>query len=971
MLLLSTLLLGCHPTGCLDGAEDCEVPSPCPDLPPPPTCSGGSTEVRVLGPGETGPGGMDALGSPGDYLLGNDQVVAVIEGLDHPHYISPTGGQMIDLATRDGANDSMRHLFTAVGLLPTEAAHYTRIETFEEGDVKAVQVVGVLDGYPSVRIATRYEVRPCEPGVRIRTELVNGSNAALSAYLTDAFYWGGREELAFTPGPGAGFVHPSFGLSDILTAFRDVPYMVSGLHVDPAATYGILSCTDETLSGFQSKEISALGPPPTILEPRDWITSERFVLAASGASISRGTDVALEIRRLLWDEPYVTVSGRIEAPGGHLGDSLRASVLVSEGTAATPVEERVPWTHILPEADGSFHARVPANRHYLFDVEAFGQEATAIEQDVGDADVDIGTLTLPAVGEVTLEVTVDGGDDHALVFVIPADDETADLTAASLFGVFEDCAPLLGPHHGGSPACNRVLVDGPTTIALPPGSYSFFTSAGPFSTLGAVEDVVVSGTTAQSVLIEVTSLPLQPAGTLSGDFHVHGATSFDSQIPDVDRVKAFLASRIQVVASTEHDTVSNYAAAMESLGAGARMQLIEGTESTGHILFSFRDDYGFPEVVGHWNFWPVPYDPEGPYRGAAWDELAEPGLLMTHQQAAGWDDVDGIAQLNHPIGGVQFGRDYSWGSAAGFNLLEPLKTTYDGTGQSLFFHTPEGAAFSNDAYDVQEVMNGTNNASWLQYRAFWFYLLDQGIVRGGTANSDSHTLTENVIGTPRNLVTTATTLDSFDLATFDADVRAGHILGTNGPVITAEILDGVDRWSPGVTPITPGASASLVVTVSAAPWIPVDEVRIVVNGEVARTLDGLPVPTDPFGTDETLRLSTSIPLSELLTGSGDAWILVEAGGAMEPNEDLDCNGIPDTGDNNRDGQIDWHDVEELTEDPGVDCFDTVGPLTEPAPPERGSADWYFATVNPGGYPLAFTNPFVLDRDGGGFAGVAR
>ena len=39
-------------------------------------------------------------------------------------------------------------------------------------------------------------------------------------------------------------------------------------------------------------------------------------------------------------------------------------------------------------------------------------------------------------------------------------------------------------------------------------------------------------------------------------------------------------------------------------------------------------DSGFPKVIGHFNFWPLPYDPVGPWRGAAWDELKEPGQLM-------------------------------------------------------------------------------------------------------------------------------------------------------------------------------------------------------------------------------------------------------------------------------------------------------------------------------------------------------
>lgn len=966
--LLLSILSGCGSAGCLDGAEDCVVPSPCPSLPAP-TCDGGTASVRVLGPGETGPGGMDALAAPGDVLLANDQVQVVIEALDHPHYISPTGGHILDFATAAGGDDSLRHLFTATGLLPGEAAHYRTLELFDEEGAKAVQVTGTLDGYPEVVIATRYEIRPCEPGVRVRTEIVNGGPEPLSVYLTDAFYWGGRESLAFTPGPGSGFAHPSFGLSDILTAFRDVPYMVSGLHTEPAVTYGVVSCEDEQLSGFQSEEISAMGPEPAMLQPRDWMAADRFLLAAGGASISAGADVALELRRLLWGEPYVELSGTVEAPGGQLGATLRATVLIAEGSSDTPLEERIPWTHVLPAPDGSYRARVPADRPYVVSVESFGAEVAATDIVVGDTDLVVDPIVLPPVGEVTLDVTIDGVADEALVFVVPADDPTLDATDAAMFGHFDVCAPLLGNPHGGSPACNRVLVNGSTTVALPPGSYSFYTSAGLFSTLGAVEDVTVDGRTGQSVLLEVSSLPdVQPAGTLSGDFHVHGASSFDSQIPDVDRVRAFLAARIQVVASTEHDTVSNYAAAMAQLGAAERMVLIEGTESTGHILFSYRTDYGFPEVIGHWNFWPVPYDPEGPWRGAAWDELALPGTLMTRQKAAGWDDEAGIAQLNHPLGGVQFGRDYSWGSAAGFDLTRPLKEEYDGTGQSLFFHTPEGSEFSNADYDVQEVMNSTNNLSWLQYRAFWFWLLDQGVVRTGTANSDSHTLTESVLGTPRTLVWTDSTVADFDLAEFDGALRAGRAIGTNGPVIQAS----VGGRLPGVEAFAPGATDTLQVVVDAAPWIPVDEVRVVVNGEVVRTLTAeLVHPADPFGADGVRRLEVEIPLGELLPADGDAWLLVEAGHAIEPNEDLDCNGIPDTGDNNRDGAIDWRDVEELTEDPGVDCLPSVGPLTDPEPPDRGTTDWIFRTVTPGGYPLAFTNPFVLDLDGGGFAGVAR
>lgn len=976
LLLVAPLvgLSGCTKVGCLSGADDCEVPSACPALNF--TCDGGMSEVRVLNPGDPFPGGMDALASPGDVLLGNDQVVVVIDALDHPHYIAPTGGTILDLSTRGADNDSLRHLFQATGLLPGDSVYYEDQRLIEEGDVKAVQVSGHLVSSEDIRVYTRYEVRPCEPGVRIRTEIVNGTPDTLPWFLTDAWYYGGRENLPFTPGPGSGFDHPSFGLSDIATAFRDTPYLVAAAHVAPAATYAEVACDQPALSGFHAEEISAVGVGPWVVPPRDYMVFERFVAAASGAAVSAGADIALEIRNQLFGEGYTDLSGSVDAVGGTLGETLRASVVISEGTPDMAAERRTPWTEVLPDTNGAWNARVPTNRSYVLDAESFGRVSAQGSVAVGDTPVNAATLITDPVGEVTINATVDGDEDHVLVYVVPADDATDNATRGDMYGHFVECAPLLGNPHGPSPACNRVLVDGETTVALPPGTYDFYAVGGPFTTMAGAQGVVVDGNTGQSVLLSLVTLPdLQPEGALSADFHVHGGASFDSSMPDYDRVRAFLAARIDVVASTEHDVVKDYAEAMAALGAGERMHLITGTESTGHILFKFRDDYSFPEVIGHWMFWPIAYDPEGPWRGSAWDELAEPGLLITHQRdEAGFDPATGVVQLNHPLGGMQFGRDYSWGNAAGFNLLEPLKKTYDGTGQSLYFHKPDGADYDNSAYNVQEVMNGTNNFNFLQYRAFWWYLLDQGIVRAGTANSDSHTLTEGTLGTPRNLVFTSVTLDDFDLTTFDADVRAGHMLGTNGPVILASVVGGDNVvHEPGVEAFTPAGDSVLSLQVRAAPWVPVDEVRVIVNGQVRKTLTNeLTQPQDSFGMAGLDRLDIDIPLADLVSTNGDSWIVVEAGVALEPNEDLNCDGIPDTGDNNRDGIVDWHDVEELESDPSEECFDVVGPLTDPAPPDRGTPRWYFAQVTPeNGYPLAFTNPFLLDRDGNGYSGAGQ
>jgi hypothetical protein len=970
----SVLATACSPEGCLGDDDDCVVPSPCEGLEF--TCTGGMTEAYVLAPGEGIGTGPNVLASTGDFVLANDQMVAVIDALDHPHYVAPGGGGLLDMYVR-GGTDSLRHVFQVAGLLPGEAALYEQARIIEDGDAKALQLLGALDGHPEFRIATRYEVRPCEPGIRVRTELINEGADAESWSLQDGWYFGGRESLPFLPYPGMGFDYPSFGLSTIADAVREIPFMANGAHAEPATSYATITCDIEESASFISDEVSGAGLLPEIVMPRDWRVYERFIAVADGPSVAGATDIALEVRDQLFGEPYTEISGQIIAPSGPsmVSTGLRASVIISEGTESTPVEDRIPWSHAEPAADGTFTARVPADRSYLVEVESYGRRVVASEVEVGGSAVDIGSVEIPGVGELTMNATVDGVEDHVLVFVLPADDETDAATRGKMFGRFNECAPLLGNPHGNNPGCNRVLVTGPTTLSVPPGTYDLYGTAGPFATLARETEVTVTAGEGQSIELEIEHLDLQPPGTLSGDFHVHGAASFDAQMADYDRVRAFLATGVQVLVSTEHDVVSDYHEAMEALGAYDRMEMVVGTESTGHVLFNFIPEDPNPKVVGHWNFWPLEYDPDAPWRGAAWDEKAEPGLLMTRMVAEGWDPETGVCQLNHPLSGLQLGRAFGWVDSLDIDGNLPLKTAYDGTGQSVFLHTPEGSDFSNADYHAQEVMNGTNNLDYLKYRAFWFYLLDQGFFRAGTGASDSHTLTENVVGTPRTLVWTETTMDDFDVDVFDEAVREGRMLATNGPVVQVETTDATGAVrTPSMEVFEPEPGADLAIRVSAAPWVPVEEVRIFVNGVQVHTLTDLPEPAAPFGSDpgDFLRLDTTVSLANLLPGAGDAWLVVEVGTPHREGDDLNCDGFPDTTDNNGDGVINWRDVEDLDEDPEESCLEDVGPLEVLQTPEdREDPLYWFAAVTPDGYPLAVTNPLVFDLDGGGFSPVMR
>lgn len=980
---------GCRPEGCLNAAEgaDCTVPSPCQELAF--TCETSEVSIKRIEPGDDLPGGLSALGAVGDFLLRNDRVAVVIDSIDDPHFIAPSGGSILDLATADGDNDSINNIFQATGLLPWDSVLFTEhkiIQATPGTGLVAIQFRGHLDGRPTVRVATRYELRPCEPGIRVRTEVVNGEPDPAVWTVADGFFWGGKSNLPFVPHAGTGFDHPSFGLSEIDSVYRETPFVVSTTHSDPAAAYATVACNAPSVHGFHSELVSAVGTARRIVPPRDYEVYERFIAVADGRDVAAGADIALDIRRRLFDEPYVNVEGTVMTPDGDgaFGREERASITISEGTTATPREQRTPWTQVAPSADGRFHARVPAHRAYVIEIQAFGRVIHEQSIAVEGATLDAGIIQIPEVGSVTINVSLDGAPTDALVFFQPTNEITRAAVEAKLHGRFVACAPLLGAPYGPSPACNRVLVSDPTTVAVPVGTYDLYATAGPFVSLARKAVDVRAGEVA-SVDLALQNIYLLPTDWLSGDFHVHGATSEDAVIPHLDRVRAFLAARVDVIVSSEHDIVFDYARARSTLQADDRLVLITGTESTGHVLYRWAPNTDTPKVNGHWNFWPLPFDPAAPYRGAPWDELAEPGLLMTRMEDAGWPETYGIAQLNHPMDEAELGRDLGWPVAFELDASVPLAAHDPDTHQGVFHRVPEGARFANSAFHALEVMNGTANKNHLPYRALWFYLLNQGVLRAGTANSDSHSLTDSLLGTPRNLIRTHTRVADFDLRELNADVRAGHMVGSNGPIIEVSTTDveGATRL-PDLQPIAPAPDARLSLRIVAAPWVPVAEVRVIVNGEIARTLTTeLSQPTNPFGSTGVVRYEGNIDLTSLLPGDGgDAWLIVEAGAPLPSFGDLDCDGIPDTGDNNGDRAVDWRDVDR-NDDGKIDDEDTaggqpracdsdVGPLDNPAPTaDRNDPMYHFHAVVPGGYPAAFTNPLVFDRDGNGFEGPGR
>jgi hypothetical protein len=190
---------------------------------------------------------------------------------------------------------------------------------------------------------------------------------------------------------------------------------------------------------------------------------------------------------------------------------------------------------------------------------------------------------------------------------------------------------------------------------------------------------------------------------------------------------------------------------------------------------------------------------------------------------------------------------------------------------------------------------------------------------------------------------------------FDAAIRDGRMIAGNGVVVLVEIGPPAGpRRGLGFAPYAVHDGDVIDITVKAAPWIPLDEVRIVTSAGTQVIAQLAPV-ANPFGT-EVVRYQAQLPLASLV--SRDDFIIVEAGLAYPLAADLDDDGVLDSSDNNGDGRVDDADVE-----PDED----VGPLQAPADPiDPNDRRFLFTRIVPGGWPEGFANPIFIDLDGNGW-----
>jgi hypothetical protein len=235
-------------------------------------------------------------------------------------------------------------------------------------------------------------------------------------------------------------------------------------------------------------------------------------------------------------------------------------------------------------------------------------------------------------------------------------------------------------------------------------------------------------------------------------------------------------------------------------------------------------------TIGHHNAWPIPYLPHAHRRGAPPSQNRAVGALYAELRH---DFGARVVQLNHPRPtpkDVEQGDEHLafFAHLGEGRAFDPLQTLDAPANEPLVRRTGADGTRAID-FDAIEVMNGDSWPQYLAMRADWYALLRQGLRRTGTANSDSHAATE-LTAYPRNYV--AVGAERGDPQAFDDALLAGRSFGTTGPRVRSLRVNG---GSLGDLVAAERGRVHVEYEVDGAGWVPIDEVRILVNGEVVST----------------------------------------------------------------------------------------------------------------------------------------
>lgn len=829
-----------------------------------PDAAAGSMKVFQLQEGDAVPTSEVAEARAGDWVLENDRVKIYVEGVKRAMSPCPYGGNIIDAQVKgpDGtlSEDNVGEICLMVNVGQTFAPErFDVVLDGADGGPVVLAISGTLQLLDFIDIktmadsfapglinqvaidpddimpnkVTRYLIlMPGQTHVRVLEALHNTGDTArhlVTGHLMRGgghgnYFnpisrlngWGytslGLGNLSGDPLPFVAFAGPSGGYAyvpkpdaNLLPAAGDFPRGGTQAAV-AGVSLSMLGLDDVAATLLAKSEQLAVMPGLLHLEPDEVGVVEHREYFGGGA-LSSITD---SIYPYLVEETG-TLQGKVSAGDGAGVAGAKVTAVNSKGQAMSQAitDEEGRYQMVLPADDYQVRARFEARVSVADASATVGADASA------EADV---VLKDGATIRVAIQ-TPDGAPTPGRVSLFcegPCNDVPTSLEADITF----DPLPV------GFAQVRWTDVQGKVDLNVAAGTYRVSVSRGMEWSVwpaSAPDDGGFLVEIADGELKELTpeiAHVVDTTGVVNGDFHVHGITSADSVVRPDNRVLGFMGDGVDVLVSTDHDYIFDYAPTVAALGAQDEIVSMVGVEIT-------------TPNIGHFNSFPLIRDPAHS-RGGALDW--GPGIgsyNLSPAEMFDWMDEQGggaehrVKQINHPDWTIpslraDLLRGFTYASAESRRMepSEPDPVTGD-------------TGLWSDNFNAFEVMNGPTMSKLWTVMRWWLTMISRGFTPTGTAVSDTHMLYSDLGGSPRTFVFVDPAHDTpatFDEAHFAQAIIEGRAIGSNGPFfrVVLENSEGV-RASLGDTIESGDGELTAYVSVDVPEWMPVDTIDIYSN----------------------------------------------------------------------------------------------------------------------------------------------
>jgi hypothetical protein len=554
--------------------------------------------------------GPNAVGKPGDWVLDNGVVRAVIDDVrTGGGGFALSGGQLVDLSRVDAerrAPDELGQVFNYLGRFPRQLRYTESTSETQHNGSAAVIVRGDDPRTPGLTGVTRYSLGRGRCAIDLETTLTYTGSTPTEAGLGDAIQWAGAEHWA----PGVGHA---------LRGERRGPWIAG---VGRASVYAIVAESSAELFGPNGSAWSNPMQRTLTLSAGQSVTYKRSIAVSTGSAVGdalrcagfqhRGTRFQARVRA-------------VDSQGAPFAGA-RVEVLDSAGAPQWMDATGRDGAVVVPIASaGAWRMRVTALGRTVST--PHGDTVTVGEGDAGTSPELVATVSAPSTLRISVRDEDGPADARVLIF---GHDGTPD--------------PMLGAIGRGDGARNSVLVSHrePRVLQLPSGSYRLVATRGGFYTLGEAIATLRVGADSE-VSLSVRRVIDGERRWVCGDFHTHQAPSLDSPVSARDRVLAAAAEGLDIVAATDHNVATDLSAAASAEDLERRLVTMGGDEVSTDVAVN---------PTGHWNIFPLRVDPSRPLNGAP-DLFEIPADELVARVRR--DTPDAVLQLNHPRAGSPTG----------------------------------------------------------------------------------------------------------------------------------------------------------------------------------------------------------------------------------------------------------------------------------------------------------------------------